>query len=202
MAEEDNLDVLCDLLEDSDDEKDETIGSQLDDSFDEQIFNLNDKEVAKIEAVKKPDDNSNSKKNIEKPKDEKPAENENKTQVNEMEEKLRKMQEEMAKMQKELEAAKKPRTLEEIDVLQASTSQSASNAPREPVYTNPFAEQDKPRKSAGYHGETPLFGPKLAQKTSRVLTGEDKIKFEQDMKKRHAERKMAKLVANDLAYSR
>ena len=40
MAEEDNLDALCDLLEDSDDEKDETIGSQLDDSFDEQIFNL------------------------------------------------------------------------------------------------------------------------------------------------------------------
>ena len=74
-----------------------------------------------------------------------------------------------------------PRTLSEIDVLQASTSQSANNAPREPVYTNPFAEQDKPRKSAGYHGETPLFGPKLAQKTSRVLTGEDKIKFEQDM---------------------
>ena len=201
MAEEDNLDALCDLLEDSDDEKDETIGSQLDDSFDEQIFNLVDEEVAKIEAVK-PDDNSSSKKNIEKHKDEKPAEKENKTQVNEMEEKLRKMQEEMAKMQKELEAAKKPRTLEEIDVLQASTSQSASNAPREPVYTNPFAEQDKPRKSAGYHGETPLFGPKLAQKTSRVLTGEDKIKFEQDMKKRHAERKMAKLVANDLAYSR
>ena len=64
MAEEDNLDVLCDLLEDSDDEKDETIGSQLDDSFDEQIFNLNDKEVAKIEAVKKPDNNSNSKKKI------------------------------------------------------------------------------------------------------------------------------------------
>jgi len=62
MAEEDNLDALCDLLEDSDDEKDETIGSQLDDSFDEQIFNLNDKEVAKIEAVKKPDNNSNSKK--------------------------------------------------------------------------------------------------------------------------------------------
>ena len=68
---------------------------------------LVDEEVAKIEAVK-PDDNSSSKKNIEKPKDEKPAENENKTQVNEMEEKLRKMQEEMAKMQKELEAAKVP----------------------------------------------------------------------------------------------
>ena len=107
MAEEDNLDALCDLLEESDDEKDETIGSQLDDSFDEQIFNLVDEEVAKIEAVK-PDDNSSSKKNIEKPKDEKPAENENKTQVNEMEEKLRKMQEEMAKMQKQLEAAKVP----------------------------------------------------------------------------------------------
>ena len=147
MAEEDNLDALCDLLEESDDEKDETIGSQLDDSFDEQIFNLVDEEVAKIEAVKKPDGNSNLKKNIEKSKDEKPAEKENKTQVNEMEEKLRKMQEEMAKMQKELEAAKKPRTLEEIDVLQASTSQSASNAPREPVYTNPFAEQDKPLTS-------------------------------------------------------
>jgi hypothetical protein len=54
---------------------------------------------------------------------------------------------EIHKMQKELEAAKKPRTLEEIDVLQASTSQSASNAPREPVYTNPFAEQDKPLTS-------------------------------------------------------
>ena len=202
MAEEDNLDALCDLLEDSDDEKDETIGSQLDDSFDEQIFNLVDEEVAKIEAVK-PDDKYSPKNIDKKPKDEKPpAEGENKTQVNEMEEKLRKMQEEMAKMQKELEAAKKPRTLEEIDVLQASTSQSSSNAPREPVYTNPFAEQDKPRKAAGFHGETPLFGPKLAQKTSRVLTGEDKIKFEQDMKKRHGERKMAKLVANDLAYSR
>ena len=66
MAEEDNLDALCDLLEESDDEKDETIGSQLDDSFDEQIFNLVDEEVAKIEAVK-PDDNSSSQNNIEKP---------------------------------------------------------------------------------------------------------------------------------------
>ena len=81
MAEEDNLDALCDLLEDSDDEKDETIGSQLDDSFDEQIFNLVDEEVAKIEAVK-PEENSSSQKNIEKPKDEIPAENENKTHVN------------------------------------------------------------------------------------------------------------------------
>ena len=84
MAEEDNLDALCDLLEDSDDEKDETIDTQLDDSFDEQIFNLVDEEVAKIEAVK-PEDNSSSQKNIEKPKDEIPAEN-----VNEMKEKPRK----------------------------------------------------------------------------------------------------------------
>ena len=39
MAEEDNLDALCDLLEeDSDDE-----------SFDEKIFNLVDEEVAKID---------------------------------------------------------------------------------------------------------------------------------------------------------
>ena len=90
MAEEDNLDALCDLLEDSDDEKDETIGSQLDDSFDEQIFNLVDEEVAKIEAVK-PDDKYSPKNIDKKPKDEKPpAEGENKTQVNEMEEKLRK----------------------------------------------------------------------------------------------------------------
>jgi hypothetical protein len=83
-VEEYNLDALCDLLEDSDDEKDETIDTQLDDSFDEQIFNLVDEEVAKIEAVK-PEDNSSSQKNIEKPKDEIPAEN-----VNEMKEKPRK----------------------------------------------------------------------------------------------------------------
>ena len=119
MAED--LDALCDLLEDSDD------------SFDEQIFNLVDEEVAKIEAVKSTtaeenhENNEQSKsvekpKNEEKPKREETPKNGESTYVNEMEEKLKKMQEEMARMQKQLEVAKgvgsQPRKLEEIDVLQ------------------------------------------------------------------------------------
>ena len=70
MADE-NLDALCDLLNDSDDDD---------------IFNLVEEQVANIQS--------------EEPK---AAENGDNKNVAEMEAKMRKMQEEMAKMQKELD---------------------------------------------------------------------------------------------------
>ena len=120
-----------------------------------------------------------------------------------MEEKLRKMQEEMTKMQQELAEAKsgqKPKKLSEIDVFQPSGSRSV-NAPRCPVKTNPFEGQDKPKNKAKYHPETPEFGPALSKKTSRVLTGDEKLRFEHAMKKREDERNMAAIAARDLADS-
>ena len=121
-----------------------------------------------------------------------------------MEEKLRKMQEEMAKMQQELAAAKsgqqKPKTLSEIDVFQPSGSRSV-NAPRCPVKTNPFEGQEKPKNKAKYHPETPEFGPALSKKTSRVITGDEKLRFEHAMKKREEDRNMAAIAARDLADS-
>ena len=43
--------------------------------------------------------------------------------------------------------------------------------------TNPFAESDKPRRVAKLHAETPMYGPALPAKTSRVLSGEEKEKL-------------------------
>ena len=201
MAEEkDNLDALCDLLEE-------------DDSFDDdEIFNLVDEEVAKIEnehlqQTQSQASQSQASQISQSTNHQSPNENNSHSQkpgstyVNEMEEKLKKMQEEMLKMQKQLEDAKKPKKLEEIDVFKASCSRSATNAPRSPVKTNPFAEQDRPRKSAQYHPETPQFGPKLSQKTTRVLTGEDKLKFQANMKKLQEDKKRRAMLRNDLTYS-
>ena len=42
---------------------------------------------------------------------------------------------------------------------------------RPPVKTNPFAECDKPRRVAKLHALTPMYGPALPAKSSRVLTG-------------------------------
>jgi hypothetical protein len=122
-----------------------------------------------------------------------------------MEDKLRQMQEEMKRMQDQLAVAKNAspapnRSLQEIDVFQ-TTSRSATNAPLSPVKTNPFAAQDKPKKLAKFHPETPHFGPKLAEKTTRILTGEEKRKFQQQLQKTDVEKKMAAIVANDLADS-
>ena len=167
---EDNLDALCDLLNDSDDDD---------------IFNLVEEQVANIQNEEKPTEN---------------GENKN---VAEMEAKMRKMQEEMAKMQKELETAKKSQTkkLSEIDVFQPSGSRSVNEAPRCPTKTNPFAEQDRPKNPAKYHPETPAFGPALSKKTSRVITGDEKLRFEHELKKRAEERDMAVIAARDLADS-
>ena len=44
---------------------------------------------------------------------------------------------------------------------------------RSPVKTNPFAECDKPRRVAKLHALTPMYGPALPAKSSRVLTGKD-----------------------------
>ena len=101
--------------------------------------------------------------------------------VSEMEAKLQQMQEEMRKMQEQLSEAKNSqqnkKTLEEIDVFQASTSRSVSNAPRSPVKSNPFAEADKPRKITQFHPETPVYGPSLSKKSTRVLSKEETVKL-------------------------
>ena len=170
---DDNLDALCDLLNDSDDDD---------------IFNLVEEQVANIENNQNGEDQSS------------PNQDPN---VAEMEAKMQRMQEEMAKMQKELEAAKKQpsKKLSEIDVFQPSGSRSVQNAPRCPNKSNPFAEQDRPKNPAKYHPETPEFGPALAKKTSRVLSGDEKLKFEHELKKRQEQREMGEIAARDLADS-
>ena len=205
---EDNLDALCDLLNDSDDDD---------------IFNLVEEQVANIQNDEpKPTENGEDKNVAEMDSDdddifnlveeqvtniqnEEPIATENGEDKNvaEMEAKMRKMQEEMAKMQKELETAKKSQTkkLSEIDVFQPSGSRSVNEAPRCPTKTNPFAEQDRPKNPAKYHPETPAFGPALSKKTSRVITGDEKLRFEHELKKRAEERDMAVIAARDLADS-
>ena len=37
--------------------------------------------------------------------------------------------------------------------------------------TNPFAECDRPHRVAKSHADTPMYGPALPVKSSRVLTG-------------------------------
>ena len=141
MAEE-NLEALCDLLDE-------------DDSFDAEISNLVDEEFETIEE--KQDEGPQPQKSPEIPAQPPGniSSNPSTSYVNEMEAKMKKMQEEMARMQHELQEAKggnnsqqpqppsqiKKKTLQEIDVFGAGASQSASNAPRSPVKTNPFAEQ-------------------------------------------------------------
>ena len=182
MDTEDNLDALCNLLDDDDD------------SFDEAICNLVDDEISKLQTV---DDDTSIVNSTDKPPvPENP--------VSAMEEKLRKMQEEMQKMQEQLAVAKSSqqhKNIEEIDVFQASTSRSVNNAPQSPVKTNPFAEADKPRKLAQFHPETPIFGPSLAKKSTRVLSKQEAIDLDFKLKKGASEREMATIAAHDLADS-
>ena len=49
--------------------------------------------------------------------------------------------------------------------------------PRSPVKTNPFAECDRPRRAAKLHAETPMYGPALPAKSSRVLTGKKSTRY-------------------------
>ena len=70
-----------------------------------------------------------------------------------------------------------------------------------PVKTNPFADADKPRKSTQYHPETPDFGPSLSKKTTRVLSKDEALKLNLELKKRENERDMAAISAGDLAFS-
>ena len=131
-----------------------------------------------------------------------------------MEAKLQQMQEEMRKMQEQLLAAKhsqqlpvkpevqtKNKTLEEIDVFQASTSRSVANAPRSPVKSNPFAEADKPRKIAQFHPETPVYGPSLSKKSTRVLSKEETVKLNLELKQQKKNREMIAIARRDLADS-
>ena len=89
--------------------------------------------------------------------------------------------------------------------MKASTSRSAVydtlDAPILPVKTNPFADADKPRKSTQYHPETPDFGPSLSKKTTRVLSKDEALKLNLELKKRENERDMAAIAAGDLAFS-
>lgn len=193
-----NLDALCDLLGESDD------------SFDEAIFNIVENEVAKIDETDSTKENETQ--HREEPQTS-AAGNES-SYVTEMERKLQQMQEEMRKMQEQLEAAKSnstppatstQRKLEDVDLFgQPSTNSSGAGnvrALRSPVKTNPFQHLDKPRQQAKFHPETPQFGPKVSQKTTRVLSTEEKLKLQQEMKQREKERRMKSLIAGDLADS-
>ena len=82
----------------------------------------------------------------------------------------------------------------------AGTSGQRESASRSPVKTNPFENYDRPVRLAKLNPETARFGPLLPKKVTRVLSGEERLKLEQSLKEREAE-KSFKMVSQDLDLS-
>jgi hypothetical protein len=97
-------------------------------------------------------------------------------------------------------------SLKEVDLFNTASSGSSKSSnkreagPRSPVKTNPFESYDRPVRLAKLNPEAQRYGPALPTKVTRVLSGEERLKLEQSLKEREAQRNL-NMVSQDLDLS-
>jgi len=85
------------------------------------------------------------------------------------------------------------KVLKEINLFSPPEGHSCPAANCSPKKTNPFESCDRPVRLAKLNPETPMFGPALPKKVSRVLSGEEREKFEKSLKDRKEQKSLRQL---------
>jgi hypothetical protein len=83
--------------------------------------------------------------------------------------------------------------LKEINIFNPPEGSSIPAANCSPVKTNPFESCDRPVRLAKLNPETPKYGPALPKKVTRVLSGEEREKFEQSLKEHRQQKSLRQL---------
>lgn len=85
------------------------------------------------------------------------------------------------------------KALKEINLFNPPEGSSFPASNCSPVKTNPFESCDKPVRLAKLNPDTPMYGPALPKKITRVLSGEEREKFEQSLKERRQQKSLRQL---------